>query len=70
MFALVSMRGFIFAVFGSIKVPPKKIMKILVFPKCFVHPTYFTSLSTVTLISNKIYHILRKKHEVTSKSSH
>ena len=35
MFALVSMRGFVFAVFSSIKVPPKKIMNILVFLKCF-----------------------------------
>lgn len=50
MFALVSMRGFVFAVFSSIKVPPKKIMKILVFLKCFVNQRDFTTLSVETLV--------------------
>lgn len=54
MFALVSIRGFVFAVFSSIKVPPKKIMKILLFLKCFVNQGYFASLSMATLV---IYHI-------------
>lgn len=45
MFALVSIRGFVFAVFSSVKLPPKKIMKILVFLKCFVNQSYFTVLS-------------------------
>lgn len=58
MFALVSIRGFVFAVFSPIKVPPKKIMKILVFFKCFVNQSYFTNLSAATLV---IYHYSKSK---------
>ena len=58
MFALVSMRGFVFAVFSSIKVPPKKIMNILVFLKRFcesklLHKSVHGNFGKLSLLYSK-----------------